>query len=89
MLPVGGQGKEGHFLSKLQILSETWETLSHLLQVGRVHLSDEGLRHAKQFLQQALSDSNLNQGGVWKRRPAGRQVPGLRTPKVHGNLIVF
>ena len=54
-----------------------------------VHLSDEGLRRAKQFLQQALSNSNLNRGGVWKRRPAGRQVPGLRTPKVRGNLIVF
>ena len=54
-----------------------------------VHLSDEGLRRAKQFLQLALSDSNSNQGGVWKHRPAGRQVSGLRTPKVHRNLIVF
>ena len=55
----------------------------------RVHLSDEGLHCVRQFLRQELSDPNLNQGGVCKHRPAGRQVPWLRTPKVHGNLIVF
>ena len=32
---------------------------------------------------------NLNQGGEWNRRPAGRQHSGLRNPRVHGNLILF
>ena len=53
-----------------------------------VHLSNKGLARAKQFLQQALADSNIERGGVWKH-PAGRAIPGLRTPKVQGNLIFF
>ena len=54
-----------------------------------VLLAESGLKRIKQCLQQALNDGNLMKGGVWKRRPAGRALEGIRTRKIRGNLVVF
>ena len=63
--------------------------LPDLYRWDGVHLSDAGLQRIRQCLQQALSDSNLDRGGAWKRRPVGRPGPCFRSRKVRGNLIVF
>ena len=56
-----------------------------------IHLSAAGLGRVRQSLQQALSDSNLQMGGAWKRRPQGRgPSPGnVRTGVRVGNNIMF
>ena len=83
------EGRRAIFFPGYKFFQKGGEPLREYYRWDGVHLSNEGLVRAKQFLQQALADSNIKRGGVWKRHPAGWAFPGLRTPKVQGNLIIF
>ena len=91
-----GHGNKAIFAPTHAFFQKNGLPLRGLYRWDGVHLSDaglqrirQGLQRIRQCLQQALSDSNLDRAGAWKRQPVGRPGPCFHSRKVRGNLFVF